>query len=91
MFQKMIESAFHSGAELIVHIRGQENAFRGTVSEFDGEFFTLFHQGCCHGALWAFRLSDVLTCALLVPMPNSTCSDRENEDEDYLTGESVDA
>jgi len=69
MFKKMIESAFHHGDEMIVHIKGQEDAFRGIVQDYDGEFFTLFHHGCCNGIVWAFRLEDVLTCALIVPVP----------------------
>jgi hypothetical protein len=71
MFKKMIESAFHAGGEMIIHIKGQEEGFRGIVQDFDGEFFTLFHNGCCNGLVWAFRLEDVLTCALVVPIPQT--------------------
>jgi hypothetical protein len=70
LFQQLIQSAFDTGNEVIVFARGLEESFRGKVQDFDGESFTLFHSGCCHGLLWTFRLEDVLTCALVVALPS---------------------
>lgn len=69
MFKRSIESAFHTASEMVVHIKGQEESFRGVVQDYDGEYFTLFHSGCCQGVLWTLRIEDVIACALVIPKP----------------------
>jgi hypothetical protein len=71
LFARIIQNAFESGGEVIVILRGQDESFRGQVRDFDGIHFTVFHRGRSNGFLWAFRLEDVLSCALLIPEPNS--------------------
>lgn len=68
MFRQLITSAFESGSDVIVHLRGHGDSFRGSIRDYNSECFTLFHSGCCHGVLWAFRFEDILTCALLIPL-----------------------
>jgi hypothetical protein len=69
MFEKLLNSAFDAGADVFVYMNGFGNPLRGRVQDIEGEYFTLFQNGKAGTVLWAFRLSDVLSCGLLVGPP----------------------
>lgn len=71
MFEKLLKSAFDSGGEVFVYMNGFNNPLRGRVQDMDDGFFTLFQNGKFGTILWAFRMSDVLSCGLLVGPPIS--------------------
>lgn len=68
--QKNIELAYETGQEVMVYIRGLEEPFRGSIRECGPTHFSLFHNGAKMGMLWAFRLQDVRTIALMIPLPS---------------------
>jgi hypothetical protein len=76
MFEKLLKSAFDSGGDVFVYMNGFNNPLRGRVQDMDESFFTLFQNGKFGTILWAFRLSDVISCGLMVGPP-------VNEDADY--------
>ena len=69
MFEKLLRSAFDAGSEVFVYMNGFNSPLRGRVQDIDEAFFTLFQNGKFGTILWAFRLSDVLSCGLLVGPP----------------------
>lgn len=69
MFEKLLNSAFDAGGEVFVYMNGFSSPLRGRVQDIEGDFFTLFQNGKFGTILWAFRLSDVLSCGLLVGPP----------------------
>ena len=71
MFEQIIQTSFDSASEIIVRIRGVDHTFRGKVQDYDGTHFTLFNNGQQQGLLWAFKVDDILTCALIVPLPEN--------------------
>jgi hypothetical protein len=71
----MIQSAYDAGSDIVVYIRGIQDVFRGTVRSIEQDTFTLFHNGCCNGMLWQFHFSDVLTVALVLPLPRELTID----------------
>jgi hypothetical protein len=71
MFEKLLKSAFDAGGDVFVYMNGFSNPLRGRVQDMEGEYFTLFQNGKGGTILWAFRLSDVLSCGLLVGLPLS--------------------
>ncbi|HEY9686691.1 MAG TPA: hypothetical protein V6C52_06930 [Coleofasciculaceae cyanobacterium] len=77
MFEKLLKSAFDSGGDVFVYMNGFNNPLRGRVQDMDDAFFTLFQNGKFGTILWAFRLSDVLSCGLVVGPP-------VNEEEVYV-------
>lgn len=69
MFEKILKSAFDAGGEIFVFMNGFSTPLKGRVQDIDGEHFTFFQNGKSGTILWAFRLSDVLSCGLLVGLP----------------------
>lgn len=69
MFEKLLKSAFDAGGDVFVYMNGFSNPLRGRIQDMDGDYFTLFQSGKYGTVLWAFRLSDVLSCGLLVGPP----------------------
>jgi hypothetical protein len=69
MFEKLLKSAFDSGGDVFVYMSGFNSPLRGRVQDMDDAFFTLFQNGKFGTILWAFRLSDVLSCGLMVGPP----------------------
>jgi hypothetical protein len=86
MFEKLLQSAFDSGADVFVYMNGFNNPLRGRVQDIDSEYFTLFQSGKSGTILWAFRMADVLSCGLLVGPPiekavlNDTVEESAEED-----------
>ena len=69
MFQKLLSSAFDAGSEVFVYMNGFSSPLKGRVQDIDDEHFTFFQNGKAGTILWAFRMSDVLSCGLLVGPP----------------------
>jgi len=90
MFEKLLKSAFDSGGEVFVYINGFNNPLRGRIQDIDGEFFTFFQSGKNGTILWAFRMSDVLSCGLLVgpPIQEAAIADESVEAEEISYNES---
>lgn len=90
MFEKLLKSAFDAGGEVFVYINGFNNPLRGRIQDIDGEFFTFFQSGKNGTILWAFRMSDVLSCGLLVgpPIREALLADESAEAEEISYNES---
>jgi hypothetical protein len=71
MFTKMLQTALDSGKDIIVETKYYCDGVKGKVLDFDGEYFTLFHNGTGGGMLWAFRVEDVAYCGLLIDVPTA--------------------
>lgn len=69
MFDQLLASAFDSGGEVFVYMKGFNSPLRGRIQDINGEFFTLFQNGKFGTILWAFRFSDIISCGLLVGPP----------------------
>ncbi len=69
MFDQLLASAFDSGGEVFVYMKGFSSPLRGRIQDIQDEFFTLFQNGKFGTILWAFRFSDILSCGLLVGPP----------------------
>ena len=82
MFDKLLTSAFDSGSEVFVYMKGFSNPLRGRIQDIDGKFFTLFQNGKSGTILWAFKFSDILSCGLLVGPPSESALAFSFEDED---------
>lgn len=89
MFEKLLKSAFDSGGEVFVYMNGFNNPLRGRIQDMQDEHFTLFQDGRAGTILWAFRLSDILSCGLLVGPPTgggeimAMAGDADEEEEVY--------
>lgn len=83
MFEKLLKSAFDAGGEAFVYMNGFNNPLRGRIQDIDGEYFTFFQSGKNGTILWAFRMSDVLSCGLLVgpPIQDAMITDESVEEE----------
>jgi hypothetical protein len=82
MFEKLLNSAFEAGGEVFVYMNGFNNPLKGRVQDIDGEYFTFFQSGKAGTILWAFRMSDVLSCGLLVGPPIQDAPILSNETDD---------
>jgi len=69
MFEKLLKSAFDSGGEVFVFVKGFSNPLRGRVQDIEGSYFSFFQNGKNGTVLWAFRMKDVISCGLLVGPP----------------------
>lgn len=69
MFEQLLRSAFDGGGDVFVYMNGFKSPLRGRIQDIGPEYFTLFQSGKFGTVLWAFRLSDVLSCGLLVGPP----------------------
>ncbi len=69
MFESLLKSAFDAGGDIFVYINGFNNPLRGRVQDLNETHFTLFQNGRCGTVLWAFRLTDLISCGLLVGPP----------------------
>lgn len=69
MFETLLNSAFESGGEVFVYMNGFSSPLRGRVQDFSNDYFTFFQTGKQGNVLWAFRMSDVISCGLLVGPP----------------------
>ena len=69
MFEMLLKSAFEAGGEVFVYMHGFTNPLRGRVQDLNNEFFTFFQSGKQGNVLWAFRISDMISCGLLVGPP----------------------
>lgn len=71
MFNKILDTAHQSGAEVLVHLKDFCcEPFKGRVLEMDQEYFSLFHSGPGGGVHWAFKLEDVAFCGLVLELPD---------------------
>ncbi|WP_373531602.1 hypothetical protein [Vampirovibrio sp.] len=69
MFEMLLKSAFESGGDVFVFMHGFSSPLRGRVQDLNDEFFTFFQTGKQGNVLWAFRISDMISCGLLVGPP----------------------
>lgn len=69
MFEMLLKSAFEAGGEVFVYMNGFSNPLRGRVQDLNSDFFTFFQSGKQGNVLWAFRISDMISCGLLVGPP----------------------
>lgn len=69
MFETLLKSAFESGGDIFVYMNGFSSPLRGRVQDFSADYFTFFQTGKQGNVLWAFRMSDVISCGLLVGTP----------------------
>lgn len=87
MFEKLLTSAFDAGGEVFVYMNGFNNPLKGRIQDIDGDYFTFFQSGKAGTILWAFRMSDVLSCGLLVGPPSQeipvACDDADPESISY--------
>lgn len=72
MFETLLQSAFDSGGEVFVYMNGFSSPLRGRVQDFSNDYFTFFQGGKQGNVLWAFRMSDVISCGLLVGPPGES-------------------
>ena len=79
MFKQLLQSAYESGGDVFVYMQGFGNPLRGRVQDMQDEYFTLFQSGKQGTILWAFKLSDVLSCGLLVGPPIEQVSFADQE------------
>lgn len=85
MFEKLLKSAFDSGGDVFVYMNGFNNPLRGRVQDIDGDYFTFFQNGKAGTVLWAFRISDILSCGLLVGPPIGEASDLSEEEAEGVS------
>lgn len=69
MFETLLKSAYEAGGEVFVFMNGFANPLRGRVQDISSDYFTFFQSGKQGTVLWAFRMSDVISCGLLVGLP----------------------
>lgn len=70
MFEMILKSAFDAGSEVVVYMNGFHSPLKGRVQDMNTEYFTFFQSGKQgNNVLWAFRLSDVISCGLLIGSP----------------------
>lgn len=85
MFDKILETAHDTGAEVMVQLNcsGYEQ-YVGRVLELEQEYFSLFHSGYGGGVHWAFKRSDISFIGLIVDPPdinNTRCKLSDSNDE----------
>jgi hypothetical protein len=71
MFDKILKAAMESSGEVIVETKYACDGVKGRILDFDGSYFTVFHNGPGGGMLWAFKLEDIAYCGLVVELPTS--------------------
>jgi hypothetical protein len=69
MFEMLLKSAFEAGGDIFVYMQGFSSPLRGRIQDINEEFFTFFQVGKQSNVLWAFRMSDMISCGLLVGPP----------------------
>jgi hypothetical protein len=69
MFEMLLKSAFEAGGDVFVYMNGFSSPLRGRIQDINQEFFTFFQSGKQGNVLWAFRMSDMISCGLLVGPP----------------------
>ncbi len=69
MFEMLLKSAFDAGGEVFVFMNGFTTPLKGRVQDMNNDYFTFFQNGKQGNVLWAFRMSDVISCGLLVGPP----------------------
>ena len=74
MFETLLNSAYEAGSEVFVFMNGFANPLRGRVQDISSDYFTFFQTGKQGTVLWAFRMSDVISCGLLVGLPGEASS-----------------
>jgi hypothetical protein len=69
MIRKALNSAFETGSDVLIFLRGFPEAFKGRVQDIDDEYFSLLQSSKSSSVLLVFQLKDVLSCGLLLAPP----------------------
>lgn len=81
MFGKILETAYESGAEVIVQLKEFCcDQYKGRVLDLNNEFFSIFHSGSGGGVHWAFKRDDIAFIGLVVELPDLNQTDNNRAD-----------